>query len=148
MRYRHLHQDELYFKHFSLSQTWEAINQEITELGSWIIPRVLPDYLKWVIVALVVVLVLFNFKENIKSKAFVLSLILLVVYSSSIITVKTFYKLNQTIDIRVLGSILPFILLIVSISYSNFWKSKQKKITSISLLYLFYFITLEELTRI
>lgn len=140
-------QNFLYNKHFSFTQTWNAINQEVTELGTWLIPRTSPDWAKWILILLLIV---FIFKQLIDTKtdeSTKLSLILFFVYSSTIITFMTFYKLSQTMDIRVMGSIAPFIVLIVAQSIEKFQNKSTSKIFNYIIMSAFFVILLYNLAR-
>lgn len=103
----------MYDKHFSWLQTWKAINEEVIELGEWMIPRVFPDGLKWAVVLALIAGMMYVFRKHKLPPEIKLSILLFFAYSGAIISFMTFYKLSQTMDIRVMGSILPFLLLIV-----------------------------------
>jgi len=147
IRYRTLNEDLLYIKNFSIIQTWHAIQQEITELGSWIIPELSPEILKWIVFLLFLFFIIRQSKKIYYKRELILSILLFSIYSISIITVMTFFKLSQTIDIRVLGSIFPFIILIIGICTSNYLNKSNFKYRFNTIIVLFCFILSYNLVR-
>ena len=142
-----LDQNFMYDKHFSLAQTWKAINEEITELGTWLIPRIAPESLKWIIILLLIVFIFKQFSNVKVNKPIQLSITLLIVYSGVIISFMTFYKLSQTMDIRVMGSISPFIILIVAKAVENYKNTNQSKYQNIILISIFSIVMCYNLAR-
>lgn len=123
----------MYDNHFSLLQTGKAINEEVIALGEWMIPRIFPNELKWAVVLALIASMIYVFRKHKLPPEIRLSLLLFFAYSGVIISFMTFYKLSQTMDIRVMGSILPFLLLIVGFLI--------QKLTEMSIIYRYIIVT-------